>query len=54
MEEYGKKKNMPSPHRVVILDSGDGYFSISVTAETRDDLRSPVYEEFFNTLAIGP
>jgi hypothetical protein len=54
MEEYGKKKNMPSPHRVVILDSGDGYFSISVTAETRDDLRLPVYEEFFNTLAIGP
>ena len=51
---YYKKKNMPSPHRVVILDSGDGYFSISVCAETRDDLRSPVYEEFFNTLAIGP
>jgi hypothetical protein len=54
MEEYGKKKDMPSPHRVVILDSGDGYFSISVTVETRDDLRLPVYEEFFNSLAIGP
>ena len=54
MEEYGRKKNMPSPHRVLILDSGDGYFSFSVTVETRDDLRLPVYEEFFNSLAIGP
>ena len=50
---YGKKKNEPSPQRIVVLDTGDGYFSISLTAGTRNDLQLPMYEEFFNSLGTG-
>ena len=53
-EMYGKEKNKPSPQRVVVLDAGDGYFSIALTTRTRNDLQLPMYEEFFNTLGIGP
>jgi len=53
-EMYGKEKNKPSPQRFVVLDTGDGYFSIALTTRTRNDLQNPMYEEFFNTLGIGP
>ena len=54
LEMYGKKKNRPSPQRFVILDTGDGYFSVSLTAKTRSDLQLPIYEDFFNSLGIEP
>jgi hypothetical protein len=54
IEMYGKKKNKPSPQRFVVLDAGAGYFSISLTAGARNDLQLPVYEDFFNSLGIGP
>lgn len=53
-EMYGKEKNKPSPQRFVVLDSGDGFFSIALTTRTRNDLQNPIYEKFFNSLAIGP
>ena len=53
-EMYGKEKNKPSPQRFVVLDAGDGYFSVALTTGTRKDLQLPMYEEFFNTLGIGP
>ena len=53
-EMYGKEKNKPSPQRVVVLDAGDGYFSIALTTRTRNDLQLPMCEEFFNSLGIGP
>lgn len=54
IEMWGKKKGKPSPQRFIILDAGDGYFSISLTAATRNDLQLPMYAEFFNSLEIGP
>jgi hypothetical protein len=54
IEMYGKKKNQPSPQRFVVLDAGDGYFSVSLTAKTRNDLQLPMYEDFFNSLGVEP
>jgi hypothetical protein len=54
IEMYGKKKGKPSPQRFLVLDTGDGYFSIALTAGTRNDLQLPTYEGFFNSLGIGP
>jgi hypothetical protein len=46
LEMYGKEKDKPSPARVLYLDSGDGFFSITLTAETRDELQQPAYAGF--------
>lgn len=54
LEMYGKEKNKPSPQRFLILDSGDGYFSISLTVGTRNELQLPIYDEFFNSLDLAP
>jgi hypothetical protein len=54
LEMYGKEKDKPSPQRFLILDSGDGYYSVSVTVSIRDDLQLPVYEDFFNSLSLAP
>jgi len=53
IEMFGKKKNQPSPQHYVILDSGDGFFSISLTAKTREELQSPIYEDFFNSIDLA-
>jgi hypothetical protein len=53
MEMYGKARNKPSPQRFVILDAGDGYFSISLTVGTRSDLQLPIDDEFFNSLGVA-
>ena len=52
MEMFGKKKDQPSPQHFVVLDTGDGYFSVALTAETRNELQLPAYEDFFNSLAL--
>jgi hypothetical protein len=49
---YGKKKNKPSPQHFMILESSNGHFSVSLTLRNRDDLKLPLYEDFFNSLAI--
>jgi hypothetical protein len=52
LEMYGKRKDQPSPQRFLILDAGDGYFSVGLTAETRNELQLPTYEDFFNSLTL--
>jgi hypothetical protein len=54
IEMYGKKKNEPPPNRSVILDTGDGFFSVALTVHTRSELQLPMYEEFFNSLGLRP
>jgi len=54
LEMYGKEKNKPSPQRFLILDSGDGYYSVSVTVSARNDLQLPLYEDFFDSLSLAP
>jgi hypothetical protein len=52
IEVFGKKKDQPSPHHLLMLDAGDGYFSISLTADTLKELNQPQYEEFFNSMRL--
>jgi hypothetical protein len=54
LEMYGKRKDQPSPQRFLILDAGDGYYSVGLTAETRSEIQLPAYEDFFNSLALQP
>jgi hypothetical protein len=52
LEMYGKKKDMPSPQHFMIVEAADGFFSVSLTVADKDDLKLPVYDDFFNSLAI--
>ena len=52
LEMYGKQKDQPSPQHFLVLDAGDGYFSVALTAETRNELQLPAYEDFFNSLTL--
>lgn len=50
VELFGRAKNKPSPHRVLILDAGDGFYSIVLTTASRKDLDRPEFEKFFNSI----
>ena len=52
LEIYGKKKNKPSPQHFIIVEAPDGFFSVSLTAANRDDLKLPLYDDFFNSLTL--
>jgi hypothetical protein len=52
LEVYGKRKDKPSPQHLVIVEATDGYLSISLTVESRDDLELPLHDDFFNNLDI--
>lgn len=52
LEMFGKKKNKPSPQHFIVVEAPDGYFSVSLTVGNRDDLKLPLYDDFFNSLAI--
>jgi len=52
VELYGSRPNRPPPHRVVILDSGDGFYSITYTAKTRAILALPEVDAFFDSLRL--
>jgi hypothetical protein len=54
IEIYGSVRNQPAPQHLIIVDSGDGFYSIAVTVRTRDDLKLGIYDEFFNGLALTP
>ena len=54
IEMFGKKKDKPSPQHFLILDSGDGFFSVGLTVEKRPELQLPIYEDFFNSISLGP
>ena len=51
-ELHGAAGSKVSPQHVVYLDAGDGYFSVSLTVERREELKSPEYEAFFSSLAL--
>jgi hypothetical protein len=52
MEMFSKEKDGPSPHRVVFIDSGDGFFSVTLTTKSREELNRPEYEHFFDSLTL--
>jgi hypothetical protein len=52
LEMYGKKKDKPSPQHFIVVQVSDGFFSVSLTVANRDDLKLPIYDDFFNSLAI--
>ncbi len=54
VELYGAKPNRPPPHRVIIIDSGDGFYSITYTAETRAILHEAEVDAFFDSLRLRP
>ncbi len=54
VELYGSKPDRPPPHRVIIIDSGDGFYSITYTAETRDILHEAGVDAFFDSLNLRP
>ncbi len=52
VELYGARPNRPPPHRVIIIDSGDGFYSITYTAQTRAVLHEPEVDAFFDSLRL--
>jgi hypothetical protein len=36
-----------------MIDAGDGYFSITLTAATVEELKQPHYEMFFNSIRLN-
>ena len=52
VELYGSKPDRPPPHRVIIIDSGDGFYSLTYTAETRDILHEAAVDAFFDSLRL--
>ena len=52
IEAFGKKKDQPSPHHLLMIDTGDGYFSITLTLETVEELHQSRYEDFFNSIRL--
>jgi hypothetical protein len=54
VEIYGSRPNQPPPHRVLILDAGDGFYSITFTAENRTILHAAEVDAFFDSLRLGP
>lgn len=49
-EVYGKAG--PSPSLYMFVNASDGFYTVSVTALTQDELKSPEMNKFFSTLAI--
>jgi hypothetical protein len=53
IEIYGKERNQPAPQHLVIVDAGDGFYSVTVTAQTREMLKADKFDTFFNSLAVS-
>jgi hypothetical protein len=51
IEMWGKGT---SPARVLFLDAGDGFYSVTLTVSTREALGRPEFESFFDSLALAP
>lgn len=52
IEVYGKEIDKPSPHRVVYVDSGDGFYSVTLTTEEREWLNRAEFLGFFDSLRL--
>src|SRR5262249_21982034 len=46
IELFGKEANRPPPHRLLIVDSGDGFYSITFTDVLLPRLSDPLVDEF--------
>ncbi|MDP8219043.1 MAG: hypothetical protein P9M03_09995 [Candidatus Theseobacter exili] len=46
------KESEPSPSRVLFIDSGDGYYSITLTVSSLAELDEKVYSMFFNSISL--
>ena len=42
----------PSPSLYMFLDASDGFYTVSVTVSTNEELKTPAMNKFFSTLAI--
>lgn len=51
IEIFGEGQQ-PSPHRVLFIDTGDGYYSITATAAKRDILDAKEFVDFFNSIDL--
>lgn len=49
LEMFGGKA---SPHRTIIIEAVDGFFSVTLTTESRKDLDAPEYDAFFNSIEL--
>ncbi len=54
IEIYGEQRNQPAPQHLLIVDSGDGFFSVALTVRAREDFQLPMYDQFFNGLGLTP
>ncbi len=52
IELFGKAPNQPPPHRLVIVDTGDGFYSITFTDLVRTRLSEPLVEDFFSSIRL--
>ncbi len=52
IELFGKEPNQPPPHRLLIIDSGDGFYSITFTDLVRTRLSEPLVEDFFGSIRL--
>jgi hypothetical protein len=52
IELFGKEPNQPPPHRLVIIDSGDGFYSITFTDVLLPRLSDPLVEKFFGSIRL--
>jgi hypothetical protein len=52
IELFGKEPNQPPPHRLVIIDSGDGFYSITFTDVLLPRLSDPLVEKFFESIRL--
>lgn len=52
LEVYAPADGAPSPQRLVMIDAGDGYYTINVRMPTREDLDGPDASSFFAGLDL--
>ena len=52
IELFGKEPNQPPPHRLLIVDTGDGFYSITFTDLVRTRLSEPDVEDFFGSIRL--
>jgi hypothetical protein len=54
LEIFERDGGPPPPHRVVMIDAGDGFYSIDLEVNAREDLDRPDVRSFFESLLLIP
>jgi len=52
--EHVSKSGEPAPSRQLMIDAGDGFYNVQLTAQDVGELRKAAYDEFFNSLKLLP